>query len=263
MGNTESENNEQYQTEVNLSIRQRLHHQYSINRQGLMPWLRDQMSIPANAKILELGCGNGSLWDDYLTQLPATIDVTLSDYSQGMVDVVAEKFGRDSRVRCLKIDAQSIPFEAATFDVVIANHTLHTVPDTDLAIREIARVLKPTGIFYTSANGAHGMEQYLHEKIRTVAPTSQLFSDQLSFNLQNGVPQLKAHFNQVTRCDYPDELRITKTQDLIDWIKSTQTDNDGITETLLKQLETKFESIRQQEGAIVIPKQVGLLIARP
>jgi ubiquinone/menaquinone biosynthesis C-methylase UbiE len=258
---TQSENNAQYQTDKNLSIRQRLHQQYSTNSQGLMPWLREQITIRPGDKILELGCGNGSLWEGYLTQISSTVQLTLSDYSQGMVDQVTRQFDQDSRVNCLKIDAQSIPFEDGTFDIVIANHTLHTVPNIALAIREIRRVLKPHGTFYTSANGNHGMEYYLHTAIQSIQPSNTSFSDQLSFNLQNGVPQLETAFRQVARRDYPDSLRITKTADLIAWIESTRTPDDGIDDALLKQLATYFEALRQRDGAIMIPKQVGLLIA--
>lgn len=255
------EDNAQYQTDNNLSIRQRLHQQYSTNKQGLMPWLRHQMTIHSGDRILELGCGNGSLWQGYLGQLPSTVALTLSDYSQGMFDLVTNQFGNDQRVNCMKIDAQSIPFSDESFDTVIANHTLHTVPDIALAIREIARVLKPHGTFYTAVNGNQGMEYYLHEAIQSIQPTNMAFAEQLSFNLQNGVPQLDRAFSQVHRRDYPDSLHITKTQDLIAWIQSTNMADDGIDDKLLQELTAYFETLRQRNGAIDIPKQVGLLIA--
>lgn len=44
-----------------------------------------------------------------------------------------------------RVDLQSIPFEAGSFDLVIANHVLEHVDDDAGALREIARVLAPGG----------------------------------------------------------------------------------------------------------------------
>jgi len=43
--------------------------------------------------------------------------------------------------------AEKIPFEDATFDEVISNGVLNLVPDKDAAFAEIARVLRPGGVF--------------------------------------------------------------------------------------------------------------------
>jgi len=45
-----------------------------------------------------------------------------------------------------RIDVTDIPFEAATFDLVICNHVLEHVPDDRQALREIGRVLEPDGV---------------------------------------------------------------------------------------------------------------------
>lgn len=44
-----------------------------------------------------------------------------------------------------KVDVTAIPYADNTFDVVLCNHVLQQVPDDRLAMREIARVLKPKG----------------------------------------------------------------------------------------------------------------------
>jgi len=45
----------------------------------------------------------------------------------------------------MRIDMQSMPFEAETFDLLLANHVLEHVNALDLALAEIYRVLKPGG----------------------------------------------------------------------------------------------------------------------
>ncbi len=49
----------------------------------------------------------------------------------------------------LEIDLCQLPFQSATFDVVVANHVLEHVSNASTAISEIARVLKPNGIAIT------------------------------------------------------------------------------------------------------------------
>lgn len=44
-------------------------------------------------------------------------------------------------------DIESMPFEDASFDVVVSNCTLNLVPDKDAAFRQVFRVLRPGGRF--------------------------------------------------------------------------------------------------------------------
>jgi SAM-dependent methyltransferase len=44
-------------------------------------------------------------------------------------------------------DAESIPYDDAAFDLVVGHAVLHHIPDVELALREVLRVLKPGGRF--------------------------------------------------------------------------------------------------------------------
>jgi SAM-dependent methyltransferase len=57
--------------------------------------------------------------------------------------VLADLFPQDARVQ--RIDLENIPFPAAHFDFVVANHVLEHVSDDGQALREIFRVLKGGG----------------------------------------------------------------------------------------------------------------------
>jgi len=50
-----------------------------------------------------------------------------------------------------RIDVQAIPYNDASFDVVIANHMLYHVPDLPKALAEIRRVLRPGGLLHVLA----------------------------------------------------------------------------------------------------------------
>ena len=44
-------------------------------------------------------------------------------------------------------DAEQIPYDDDTFDLVVGHAVLHHIPDVELAMREVLRVLKPGGRF--------------------------------------------------------------------------------------------------------------------
>src|SRR5436190_1723399 len=76
---------EQYKDSSKLSARARLHSQYSRNPYGWFKWLFDQYQFPPDARLLELGAGAGWLWLNNAERIPPGWQITLSDFSAGMV----------------------------------------------------------------------------------------------------------------------------------------------------------------------------------
>lgn len=258
---TKSENvTKQYQSDDNLSIRIKLHSLYSTNKQGWYPWLFEQYEFNSGYRILELGCGNGSQWDGRIDNLPSDCTLILSDYSDGMVKTVLEKYSCHKNILPIKIDIQDIPFPDNCFDVVIANHMLYHVPDLPKAISEVHRVLRNNGKFYASTNGNGGMRTYLHNVRKIINPDTPDISDSFSFSLQNGAELLGKYFCDVQCCNYEDSLHITETRDLIDWMKSTITIS-SYSEWDFDKLHDFFDNVRIEQGAIDIPKELGLFIS--
>ena len=251
---------EQYKDDNNLSVRIKLHAKHSTNKQGFIPWLFEKYEFSSGYHILELGCGNGGQWQDRIQQLPADCMLVLSDFSEGMVKTVWEKYSNFKNLLAQKIDIQSIPFPDNCFDAVIANHMLYHVPDLPKALSEVKRILKSGGKFYAATNGNGGMRPYLHDAFKQVYPEINTFTKSYSFNLQNGEEMLSQYFGDVQRYDYEDSLSITETQDLVDWLKSTIS-MASYSKDDLNGLYDYFEGIRQKEGAINIPKEAGLFIS--
>ena len=136
----------QYGDLSNLDARVALHARFSTSPIDWQRWVFDQLALPADARVLELGSGPGWLWRGNVERIPAGWTVTLSDFSPGMVETARAALA-DSKpaLRFEQIDAQAIPFEDATLDAVIANHMLYHVPDRAAALAEIRRVLVPGG----------------------------------------------------------------------------------------------------------------------
>lgn len=251
---------EQYKDDNNLSIRIKLHAKHSTNKQGFIPWLFEQYKFSNRNHILELGCGNGEQWQNSIQHLPSDCILVLSDFSEGMVKNVWEKYSNHNNLLAQTIDIQNIPFPDNSFDVVIANHMLYHVPDLPTALSEVKRILKSGGKFYSATNGNGGMRPYLHNAFKQINPKHDFFTQNFSFNLQNGIEMLRDYFGDVQRVDYEDSLSITETQDLIDWLKSTIT-IANYSENDLHGFYDYFDSIRLREGAINIPKETGLFIS--
>lgn len=250
----------QYSTDNNLSSRMNLHTKHSTNKKGIVPWLFENYEFKSGFRILELGCGNGAQWNERIDNLPENCTLILSDLSCGMVDKVWQKYSKYSNVIVQRIDIQDIPFSSETFDVVIANHMLYHVPDLNRALGEVSRILKADGKFYATTNGNGGMRTYLHEALKKLNPRIDAFKTDLTFTTQNGAEILGEFFKDVNLIEYEDSLKITETQDLVDWVKSTIT-IASYTEEDLAGLFEFFEGIRVRDGAINIPKEMGLFVS--
>jgi ubiquinone/menaquinone biosynthesis C-methylase UbiE len=251
---------EQYSDDGNLSARISLHAKHSTNKQGLVPWLFEQYYFSQDIRILELGCGNADQWEGRVESLPKGVELILSDFSEGMVDIVSGKYVKETKVSCQRIDIQNIPFEDEAFDIVIANFMLYHVPDIDKALMEVKRVIKENGKFYAATNGNGELRSFVHKAIKKFKPDTQAFAHGFSFNLQNGQGILSKYFSNVERVDFEDSLAITNTEDLIDWIKSSVSIEECDVD--FDELYDYFEDIRARDGVISIPKECGLFISK-
>lgn len=252
---------QQFSDDKNLTFRINFYKKYSTNKLGFTFWLFDKYSFAENNSILELGCGNGGQWKGRIELLPKGCKLILSDFSDGMVNAVKEKYSSlYENVFSQKIDIQSIPFGDESFDVVIANHMLFHVSDLEKALSEVQRVLKTGGCFYSATDGNGGMRPFVHNAIKKFDPESKAFTEKIPFNLQNGGQLLSGYFSFVERFDYENVLAITETQDLMEWLKSTISIS-GYSEENLVGLYEYFESIRIRDGAIKIPRETGLFVS--
>lgn len=260
LSNEETNIIEQYKNAKNLNDRISLHEKYSTNKQGWFNWLFNQIDFSKVYRLLELGCGNGKLWQENRIDL-RNREIFLSDISEGMVEEVRSKLGSD--FNCIVADAEKIPFKDSYFDTVIANHVLFYLNDLNLGLKEIDRVLKSDGIFYCSTYGKNHMKE-ITEIVQNFDSRINLSNRSLYdiFGLENGEDILSKYFSNIQRMDYHDSLEITESKPLIDYIMSCHGNQNEILGPRLNEFKEYIEKLFLNNGKIVVTKQAGLFICK-
>lgn len=254
----------QYATSANLDARIALHEQYSTATQGFHDWLFDRVHLPANARVLEIGCGSGAMWKYVAHRVPATWNLTLTDYSFGMATQARTNLeALISNLSFAQTDAQALPFPDQTFDGIFANHMLYHVPDIDRVLSEFHRVLKQGGTLYTATNGRAHMGELDALVSRITGKPQAKDTPEQRFGLENGGAILARHFQQVGRDIQENDLKITDVEPLVAYVNSGWMFKHA---TASNDLEQEFRRIVQNEiaskGAFHITKAVGLFISR-
>jgi ubiquinone/menaquinone biosynthesis C-methylase UbiE len=250
---------EQYQNASNLNDRIQIHVRFSTNRYGWHLWVFDQIKLAKHALVLELGCGPGWLWKENLARIPAGWEITLTDFSRGMLEEARRNLVGGRPFAFEVADAQAIPFDAAAFDAVIANHMLYHVPDPSRALAEIRRVLKPGGRFYATTVGETHLRE-LHDLATHFDPALVGWGGSLthSFRLENGAAQLVPFFDRVALYRYDDALVVTEAEPIVAFVASSDARN-----LLNGSRRAEFTQFVEHElqacgGAIRITKDSGI-----
>lgn len=260
LSNEETNIIEQYKNAKNLNDRISLHEKYSTNKQGWFNWLFSQIDFSKVNRLLELGCGNGKLWQENRIDL-RNREIFLSDISEGMVEEVRNRLGSD--FNCIVADAEKIPFKDSYFDSIIANHVLFYLNDLNLGLKEISRVLKPNGILYCSTYGKNHMNE-ITEIVQNFDSRINLSNHSLYdiFGLENGESILCNYFSNVEKYNYQDSLEITESKPLIDYIMSCHGNQNEILGPRLNEFKEYIEELLKNSGKIVVTKQAGLFICK-
>ena len=106
----------------------------------------------ARGDVLEIGFGTGLNLPHYP---PSSVtNLTIVDPAELLPARVQERIARAPfPVTHARLDAERLPFDDARFDTVVSTWTLCSIPDPVAALREIRRVLRPTGTFHFLEHG--------------------------------------------------------------------------------------------------------------
>jgi ubiquinone/menaquinone biosynthesis C-methylase UbiE len=101
---------------------------------------------PVRGEVLEVGSGSGWTSARILETYPQ-VELTAVDYDPAAKERFARLEGKyGQRLHFVQADARQLPFDRASFDMVIAAHVAHHLPDLGRALDQLMRVLRPGGL---------------------------------------------------------------------------------------------------------------------
>jgi demethylmenaquinone methyltransferase / 2-methoxy-6-polyprenyl-1,4-benzoquinol methylase len=108
----------------------------------------DASGVRPGNKVLDLAGGTGDLTAKFSKLVGREGKVILADINSSMLNVGRDKLrdkGLVQNIEYVQANAQSLPFEDNTFDIITIAFGLRNVTDKDMALRSMYRVLKPGG----------------------------------------------------------------------------------------------------------------------
>jgi ubiquinone/menaquinone biosynthesis C-methylase UbiE len=130
----------------------------NLSHATMTDWGLQQVTVPKNAAILDVGCGGGWTVRKLVALAPEGKVVGL-DYSSASVAVSRDTNAREieaGRVRIEQGSVAALPFPDRSYDIVTAVETHYYWPDLPANVREVLRVLKPGGTFILIAETYRG-----------------------------------------------------------------------------------------------------------
>ena len=115
----------------NKTLTDKVHSKFVYNRRLEVLCRHFAKMIPANARVLDVGCGDGNLDRMLKEKRP---DITISG-----IDVFVRP---TSYIEVVVFDGNTIPYGDNEFDVVMFVDVLHHTDDANVLLREAARVAK-------------------------------------------------------------------------------------------------------------------------
>ena len=98
--------------------------------------------------VLDVCTGTGDLALAYWRAGGGRMEVVGADFCRPMLEIALRKVrraGAGDRIRLVEADAEKLPFENDRFEIVSVAFGLRNINDTDLGLREMARVCRPGG----------------------------------------------------------------------------------------------------------------------
>lgn len=141
---------------MNNPVRAALQHQYEARLLRRMGGRTDGRAV------LELGCGRG-IGVEVAVRRFGVARVDAFDMDPDMISRARGRIGRyRNRVRLWIGDASAIAAHDNSYDVIFDFGIIHHVPPWRMAVKEVARVLRPGGRFFFEEVTRHALDRWLY-----------------------------------------------------------------------------------------------------
>lgn len=106
--------------------------------------LAQMARVAPGTHALDLACGTGDIAYEVAKQGARVVGL---DVTERMIQLARAKQDGAGRVRFVIGDMMALPFPDASFDLITTGYGIRNVPELEPALAEIARVLRPGGLF--------------------------------------------------------------------------------------------------------------------
>ena len=122
-----------------------------IRNDDIISTILDNAGVKAGADVLDVACGTGVLFPDYLARNVGSL--TAVDISPEMVRIARSKYSEDTVTVCCG-DVEEMDFDKQ-FDCIVVYNAFPHFPEPARLIESLSSLLKPGGILTV----AHGMSR--------------------------------------------------------------------------------------------------------
>jgi len=131
---------------------------------------------------IDIGCGTGVLDIELAKRSKLTIiGLDIDAEMKPLFDKRIGEAGFQDRIRFVAGDAQELPFEDDYADVIVSRGTLTFIPDIGKCLKEVDRVLKPTGVAFLGGRYLYTPHEHkiTTEKLRKIVAESKIVGAQV------------------------------------------------------------------------------------
>lgn len=137
----------------------------------LAPLFIDFAGLADGERILDVGCGTGSLTFE-IPKAANVAEIAAIDFSPVFVQEALRR-NTDTRIKIQQADACELPFQDQAFDRAMALLVLHFVPETGKAVAEMRRVVRSGGVVAAAVWDHYGGMPGMRMMVDTVAALSE------------------------------------------------------------------------------------------
>jgi ubiquinone/menaquinone biosynthesis C-methylase UbiE len=119
-------------------------------RQEMFAPFRQRVAARAEGRVLEIGIGSGLNFPFYSDRVTSVVGL---EPSRPLLEMARRARHHVPRVRLIEGSAERIPLQDRSVDTVVSTWTLCSIPDVAQALREMRRVLVPSGRLLFAEHG--------------------------------------------------------------------------------------------------------------